>query len=87
MPKKSQLSLFLVISVVMAAGAMFIFYLSSNNPQAESLKKTEIPSASETIFSVEPLKLNIGYCADSSLGDAIAHNQCHSNFKFHFALF
>lgn len=73
MAKKSQVSLFLIFGIVMVAGVMLISYLSSSSPQAESLKKAEVPSASETIFSIEPVKLNIGYCAESSLKDAIEH--------------
>ena len=80
MPKKSQISFFLMFGAVAFIIVIFIQYISSNNPKADSLKKAKVESVAETPFLIEPIRLDLDLCVQRSAKEGLRHIGLHGGY-------
>ena len=78
--KKTQITLFFLIGLVILIAISFVSYVSSNKTKAEAKKESEIINIAEMPSSLLPVKLNLDFCVTETAKQAVIYTGLYGGY-------
>ena len=80
MSKKTQITLFFLIGLVILIAISFVSYVSSNKAKAEIKRESEIINIAEMPSSLLPVKLNLDFCVTEIAKQAVIYTGLYGGY-------